>query len=356
MKPKRIIVFTIGNIDHASSRIRGIQYMPLFQKDGFEVKWIPRIGKKPISRIDIFLNPFIKRWYIIKQLFYLLFAKADVFFIQKVFFDKYFLQHVKKRKIKIIFDFDDAIYLNQKNLFDIDKKNEARTKIILFYSDLVITSTPILTEWASHHHKNVITITTPVDILHSKNKTEVNNEFIIGWIGSGTNTVHLDELKAPLITLAKKHKIKFLVVGANKGFNIQGVDLILKNWEFEKEDEYLSLMDIGVMPLLDNNYSKGKGGYKILVYMGVGIPVVATPIGFNNEIIESGKTGFFAKTINEWVIAIEFLINNPAKRLEMGMNAFKIIETKYSRKVCYEILLKSINDLDVKTYHNPTLK
>ena len=99
-KAKRIVLFTIGNIDHPSSRIRGIQYIPYFEKEGYKVKWIPRIPPKPKTTFEKMVSfPIGKRWLGVKRLLSVLFCKPDFFFIQKIFVNPFLLKILVKRKI-----------------------------------------------------------------------------------------------------------------------------------------------------------------------------------------------------------------------------------------------------------------
>jgi len=279
----------------------------------------------------------------VKQNLCLMFCKSDIFFIQKIFVSEKTLKKIKKKGIRIIFDFDDAIFL-KKDLFNIDKKAEANTVDMLKFSDDIIVSTPYLREWVKSHDFKSHIITTPIDFIYLE-KRKRKDVFTIGWMGSSTNTVHLEEIKEPLKELAKLFNVRLLLVGANKSFDIEGVNVEHKEWSLEKEQEFLKEMDIGIMPLLKNNYSKGKGGYKIFVYMGAGLPAIATRIGFNEEIIIEGETGFFADSKKDWIKHISFFIENREKLDEFGTKAREIAAKKYSRKVCAE---KLVNVLDKK--------
>jgi len=343
-KPKKkIILFTIGNIDHPSSRIRGIQYIPYLEKAGYTVKWIPRIPEKPKNRFEkLFIFPFKKRVLSLIQILYALFAKPDLFLIQKVFLPKWVLTKIKSNRIHIIFDFDDAIYLNS-DLVNIDLKLEQKTIRMIKGASKVIVSTKFLSDWCQSHGVHSTIITTPVDIYDIKKSD--NEKLTIGWVGSITNTVHLEELREPLLELTKEFNIRLLLVGADTNFKIEGVDVVHKKWELSKEAEYLSKMDIGIMPLLKNNYSKGKGGYKIFVYMGAGLPVVATPIGINKDIVKDGITGYLANDEYEWKTQLTKLIKDKDLRETMGKNAKEIAKSLYSREICAKSTIKAINQL-----------
>ncbi|MEK6590073.1 MAG: glycosyltransferase family 4 protein, partial [Nitrospinota bacterium] len=132
--------------------------------------------------------------------------------------------------------------------------------------------------------------------------------------------------------LSKKfHNIKFKIVGGD--FSIKGFsNIISKPWSLEEEIEDLKSFDIGIMPMPDNEWTKGKCGFKAILYMNMGIPCVCSPIGVNNEIITDGINGFFASTENEWIEKLSFLIKSPELRKRIGIAARKTVEDRYSVK------------------------
>jgi glycosyltransferase involved in cell wall biosynthesis len=335
-KPKKIILFTIGNVDNASSRIRGIFYIPLFEKHGYEINWIPRVPPQPKTGFrKYFCFPVMKRFLSMQRFFHLLFSKPDVFLIQKIFVPQWLLKNAKRKGITIIYDYDDAVFLDKND-------NKAKEKLIdiLKVADKIIVSTPVLKSYTEKYNKNVEIITTPVDTAAVKQKTEFHKEdaFVIGWTGSPWTTKYLEIIKQPLKKLSESHRIKLRLVGADKSFNIDGVDIEHINWSLDSENEILSTFDVGIMPLTNDDYSKAKGGYKLLLYMAAGIPSVASPVGINKEIVVEGKTGFLAENDIEWEKSIEFFIQNRQNCITFGDNSRKQAEKKYSREICFEKL------------------
>jgi glycosyltransferase involved in cell wall biosynthesis len=115
-----------------------------------------------------------------------------------------------------------------------------------------------------------------------------------------------------------------------------------KEWVFEAENENIGQMDIGLMPLPDNDWTRMKGGYKLLQYMAAGIPCVASPVGINQSIIKPGENGFLASNDEEWYLVLERLITDPELRIKLGVNGRKDAVELYSREVCFEKLLTMI--------------
>ncbi len=339
-RAKSIILFTIGNIDHPSSRIRGIQYIPFLEKAGYKVKWIPRIPPKPKNSFERFIIfPFWKRGLSLLRIYHLIFSKPDYFFIQKIFVSEWLLKRAKNGNSKIIFDFDDAIYLDKNN-----SNAKDRTTIMLKYANKVIVSNNTLADYCNKMEISTSIITTPIDIHRVfPNKITKNKIFTIGWLGSFWTTPYLKLIEESLQTLAQKYQFRLLLVGADKSYKIEGVNTEHLKWEFDKEPEYLNLFDIGIMPLSRDEYSEAKGGYKLLMYMAAGIPQIASPIGINKDIIIHNQTGFLAKNTQEWIDSLSFFIENPEKCSMFGTESRKLAESKYSREVCFEKMLKVLD-------------
>ncbi len=343
-KQKSIILFTIGNIDHPSSRIRGIQYIPWLEKAGYKVKWIPRIPPKPKTKFDKWIKfPLGKRWMGVKRIFAVFFLKPDLFFIQKIFISDVLLKVLKLRNIPFVFDFDDAIYLDKKN-----SGAKKRTIKIIKKASKVIVSSPVLVEFCQKYGVEPVFITTPVDVNRIKpleNKV-IKEKFVIGWIGSFWTTKYLKIIEKPLRDLAKKYDFVLRLVGADTNFTIEDVEIEHVKWSFDKEAELLQSFDIGIMPLTDDEYSRAKGGYKLLMYMASGIPSIASPVGINKYIIKRGETGFLSETEGQWFNSFRFFIENKGKAEEFGKLSRKIAVQEFSREVCFEKLLNTLESLN----------
>lgn len=101
-------------------------------------------------------------------------------------------------------------------------------------------------------------------------------------------------------------------------------------WREESEIQNIQRFDVGIMPLLDEPFERGKCGYKLIQYMACGLPVIASPVGVNGQIVEHGVTGFLVKSQDEWLQALAFLRDNPGRRREMGQAGRKKMEAEYS--------------------------
>lgn len=330
-KMKRILMLTAGNIDHASSRIRAFQYIPMLKHEGYQVKWIPRIPIKNDNslNLDFFIR---KRIFTINRLFTILFIKYNIIFIQRIYISKLLLIILKLKKSRIIYDFDDAIYL--------DERDKIKTNNTIRLSNYIIVSNSYLKDYVKEINTNVSIITTPIDTekFTPKEIQTENTGFNIGWIGSYWTTKYLEKVIEPIRELSKEYPIKLILVGADKKFKVEGINIEHLEWTIETENVNIQKFDVGIMPLTNDKFAEGKGGYKILQYMATGIPTIASPVGINKEIVEEGKTGFLAETPQEWKEFLQLLIQNKILILQLGKNARTLAMNRYSREVCFNKL------------------
>jgi glycosyltransferase involved in cell wall biosynthesis len=336
---KRMLMLTDGNVDNASARIRAIQYIPFFEVQGYNVTHIPRIPQKPSNLFSKYTNfPLLKQWYSLKMSLAILFGKWNVLFIQRIFINKIFLRLLKCRSIRIIYDFDDAIYINPKR-----PKDREKTVYMTRLATKVVVSTNYLAGFCLNCGKKPEVISSPVETERIKPVEKPTNQTVtIGWIGSPWTSGFLELVEKPLQRLAEKYKFQFFTVGAKPEYKLSGINHISKLWTFENESGDIGNMDIGIMPLPDTDWARMKGGYKLLQYMSAGIPCVASPIGINQSIIKPGENGFLASTDEEWYLVLERLITDRALRLELGANGRRDAIELYSREVCFEKLITII--------------
>lgn len=153
-------------------------------------------------------------------------------------------------------------------------------------------------------------------------------QFVIGWIGSSSTTKYLQILAAPLAKLSEHFSLRFRVIGGGY-LNLPGVEIEYLPWSESTEVSLLQGCDIGVMPLLDSPWERGKCGYKLIQYMACGLPVVASPVGVNCEIVRNGENGFLADADEVWVDALSKLMCDAGLRLKMGAAGRKMVEERY---------------------------
>ena len=341
-KKKGMLMLTDGSSDNASARIRALLYIPFFEAQGYNVTHIPRVPKRPsnlVSKYSVF--PVLKRWYSLKMFLAIVLGKWDLVFIQRIFISEYFLKRLKTSSIPIVYDFDDAIYINPKR-----PDNREKTANMVRYANKVIVSTEYLNEFCNYYGQEPVIIPSPVETDRIRPSEKIQDQIVtIGWIGSPWTSGFLELIEKPLQRLAEKYIFRFITVGASSGYKIPGINHIAKPWVFEDENENIGQMDIGLMPLPDTDWTRMKGGYKLLQYMCAGIPCVASPVGINQSIVKVGQNGFLAASEEEWYLTLEKLICDWELRIGLGSNGRRDAIELYSREVCFETLFSTIKSL-----------
>jgi len=239
---------------------------------------------------------------------------------------------------KIIYDFDDAIWLTDNfNESWVEKILRWRSKVpsICKWSYKVSAGNEYLASYARKFNPNVVVNPTTIDTqkVHRfdlRSEKRSSDRIVIGWTGSYSTLKYLNEIEAVLRKIETKfNHVDFWVI-ADRAPDLQLSRLAFKPWSVETEVSDLAEFDIGIMPLPDDEWTKGKCGFKALQYMSLEIPTVASPVGVNTLIVEHGINGFLAKNLNEWESYLSLLIEDNDMRRKFGIAARQKLELNYS--------------------------
>lgn len=335
---KNILFLTEGDVFHASSRVRVLQYFPYFTNSPFQIFHIARIrDKRSINSKYVFIQDlifkFTKQFRILKTLVFITFSKSDLIFIQRWRLPYIIRKTILFKKACVIYDLDDAIYQGHENIFT----------EMLKLSTVIITSNKELENYCKKITPiPVYCIPSPVDTDSIKVGQSVNIVPQIGWIGSASTVKYLKKIEPVFIKLAQKLKFELVVVGAeweSAAYQCRSV-----NWTIDNELTNLNQIDIGIMPLDNTEWAANKGGYKLFLYMAAGKPIVASPVGINNEIIEPNVNGFLAKNPDEWYNYLSKLITEPDLRQQLGQAGRTKCVALYSYKNNAAALINIINN------------
>jgi glycosyltransferase involved in cell wall biosynthesis len=252
-----------------------------------------------------------------------LFRKAadfDGVFLHKKklnFVDAFWLRRYSR---KIIYNFDDAIMYSDKN-----PKRYSHSHLIPFrrsvkLADMVIVGNSYLAEHARKFNPNVEILPNGLETSSYKRRTGLENDEKIRlvWIGCSSTLKYLVEIKFALEEIGTRFDNVVLRIIADEFFDLQNIAVEKHPWSEEMQVIDLVTSDIGLAPLPDNRFTKGKCGFKILQYASAGLPVVASPVGVNAEYVCEGVTGFHAMDIRQWVNKISRLVEDPVLRNRMG--------------------------------------
>ena len=279
-----------------------------------------------------------KRINLLRIFLFMIYGNFDIIFIQRALLNHHWIKKAKKQGKKIVFDFDDAIYISDKN-----KNAEKETISSIRMADLVITSCPVLQSYARNYNLNSIIITSAVDTNVITPENPQNSVLNIGWIGSSWTTKYLSILEQVFKKLSNKYKFRLMLMGA--GSVHFECETKVVEWRADAEVEFLKSIDIGIMPLFNGEYEKAKGGYKLFQYMAAGKPVLASPVGINNDIVVDGENGYLCANEQQWLDALVYLFENKEERKRMGNNGREMILSKYSLELCAAKLIENLTYL-----------
>ncbi|MDX2031125.1 MAG: glycosyltransferase family 4 protein [Blastocatellia bacterium] len=240
----------------------------------------------------------------------------------------------------IVFDFDDAIFESYVSptygrLASL-LKSPAKTYQIFSMSSHIIAGNEYLASHARRYNSNVTIVPTVVDAdLYSSSGAgrPPTGRTVIGWIGSHSTARYLDLLAPALQRLAARRAVLFRVIGAGREIRIPGVEVENRPWRMDSEIEDLHGFDIGVYPIVDDAWSRGKCAFKAIQYMAAGVPVIASPVGMTQEIITHNRNGLLAGATEEWEAGFAALLDRPALRDQLIEAGRETIRAQYSLAV-----------------------
>lgn len=336
-----------------SSRMRSFQYFPYLEREGWAVTVKPFFddaylqdfygGKKNVLAV---LKSYIRRILVLLTVF-----GYDKVVIEKEIFP-YLPAFAEKLLqvfgVKYIVDYDDAIFHNYDQSANPYFKLFLKKKIdkVMRFSGVVVAGNLYLAERAKNAGaKKIEIIPTVIDLERYDVKEKDNSEpFVVGWIGTKTTfEKHLLPCKSWIKEIQHQYPdIQFRIIGITEDMDLgQNVQYIA--WKENTEVKEIQKMDVGIMPLQDSLWEKGKCAYKLIQYAACGIPGIASDVGMNKEVTIEGSTGFLAYSDQDWINKILELKNNRQKRLQMGRNARRLVEEQYCLQVTSEKWTKIIN-------------
>lgn len=345
----KILFLTKYNYMGASSRYRSFQFYDFYKENNIEIRaqaffddeYIIDLyrGKRNIRSI---LTAYIKRFFVLFSV-----KKYDLLVVEKELFPyipAVFEKILNFFSIKYIVDYDDAIFHQYDNSSSKMIKFFLSNKIakVMKYSNLVVAGNSYIADYAINKAgAKAIIVPTVIDL--EKYDRVVSSEkdgskVVIGWIGSQITAKYLSFLEDVFLELSKKYNIKVNIIGSSTSpFKVFKANLI--KWSEDTEIKEMKKFDIGIMPLFDSPWERGKCGLKLIQYMGCSLPVVGSPVGVNSEIIDHDKNGFLATSLEDWKNSLEVLIKDEHLRKQMGKEGRDKVVWRYSKNAVKNILL-----------------
>jgi glycosyltransferase involved in cell wall biosynthesis len=248
----------------------------------------------------------------------------------------------------MIYDFDDAIFklhTSEANQGFGWLKFPGKTANICRISSHVVVGNAWLAEYARQFNPNVTIVPTSIDTdrYRPEKKKGSNGRLVVGWTGSSTSQTHLEMFAPMLRDLTTRRDVELRVISDREPL-LPGVSYVWRPWSLDTEVDELSHCDIGIMPMPDDEWSRGKCAAKALQYMGMGIPTICSAVGANCEVIQHGENGLLALTSSEWKTNLDSLIDDAALRQRLGMMGRRTVEDRYSMRHCAELFARVVRE------------
>lgn len=356
-RPLNIVGFPRYDRLGASSRLRFLNLMTPLSEWGVQVRNFPFFDNSYLHNLYQGKRnspQAVASWYVRRALRLLALAarrdRPDVLWIEKECLPwlPLFLEQGVLRRFPYVLDFDDAWHLRytgHNNLL-IRRLLSAKLESLVANAALTVTGNDMLADWARQAGAHqVLKMPTPIDVRRYPltPATRTDGSFRIGWIGTPSSAPHLSMIAQPLAQLAATGPAVLVSVGAAP-LGLPGIQEEFHPWSETAEGAVLASLDVGVMPLIDTPFARGKSGYKLLQYMAAGKPVVASPVGENCAIIREDN-GFLAATPLQWYAALDNLRRSPDLRQRLGANGRRLIEYNYDTTLLSRRLATALHGL-----------
>lgn len=302
-------------------RFRVKEFIPYFEENGVDVSLV-RVPGGIVKRLATFRS----------------LRDFDVVIIQRKLLTALDLFFVRRYAKKTVFDFDDAImYRSSRHKNQYSRGRMRKFKNMMRSVDAVFAGNSYLAELAAKF--------TPSDKIHifptvvdldeygvkdHKKYGGRNHGFTVGWIGTSTNLHYLKSIGPALEELAEKYGDVKLKIVCDEFFDLNGIEVIKKDWRPEEVEADLMSFDVGIMPLTDDIWARGKCGFKVVQYLATGVPAVAAPVGINKDLVIDGDTGFGAQNHDGWVNGLSRLYENRGLVEKMGLSGRRLVEKDFS--------------------------
>jgi hypothetical protein len=252
---------------------------------------------------------------------------------------------------RVIYDFDDAVMYNEKNPDRASRKRWKSFQRTVGLAHLVIAGNAYLAEHALRFNQNVKILPTGLDVnsYRCEDKVKDDDKVRLVWIGSKSTLSYLSSLKPALDQIGSRFDNVVLRIICDEFLDLQNMEVEKCRWSLESQAMDLATGDVGLAPLPDNRFTRGKCGFKILQYAATGLPVVASPVGVNSEYIEDKNNGFLAGDSADWIEKVSLLLKEPQLRKQMG-NAGRAMVQCFDLRQIGEQLCKLVAEcLESKT-------
>lgn len=351
----RILALTRYERLGSSSRVRFYQYFPYLHSQGVQITSAPFFDDEYVRRL--YSNQTVGFFYVLqaylkRMLQVVQSSRYDLLWIEKELFPwlpAWAEQILALFGISYVVDYDDAVF----HRYDMHHSKVVRMLLghkidhVMRGAALVIVGNEYLAERARQAGaRRVEYLPSVVDVpRYGESKGAAGSPFRIGWIGSPVTAPYLAHIQDALTLLSHDADIQVTLIGAGNTTPFPDIHTTMLPWDERLEHSIAELFDVGIMPLEEGPFERGKCGYKLIQYMAGGIPVIASPVGVNQQIVEPGINGYLATSTEEWVTALQTLIRDEQLRSRLGKAGRKKAEEMYNLHVTGPKLLQLLSSV-----------
>jgi glycosyltransferase involved in cell wall biosynthesis len=326
----------------ASSRVRSYQYLDFLRTQGIDVIVASLLSDDYLRRLyagqprpwRAIWKSYLHRLHslLYSRHYHLLWIEYELFPWLPAWIERL----LSYASIPYVVDYDDAVF----HRYDLHPSRIIRALLsrkidrVMSLATLVIVGNDYLAERARlAGARRVENLPTVVDLTRYPLKVEQRNStFSIGWIGSPTTAPYLRLVQPALAEIGRRRRVRLVLVGSPYA-ELNGVPIEVRHWSTDSEAKAIQDFDVGIMPLPDNAWARGKCGYKLIQYMASARPPIASPVGINRLLIAHGTNGFLATSETDWVDSLTFLCDHPEERHRMGQVGRRMVEERYCLEV-----------------------
>jgi len=339
----RVLAFTVKPRESADSRYRILQYAAIAKQDGVLIEHSSLMDATyyqwQTKNIQLLLRILFYPVLLAFRFWQVLFQapKYDAVWICREMapFGPPILEQLLVRTCKrVVLDVDDALHVSEKAssrlLPRLLRDNGKFSRMAPAYS-AVICGSRNLADYYCQYSAKVSVVPTAVDADRYAGITRVPSPILrIGWIGTPLNRHNLEILRPALTQLARERRFELVVVGLDETLDWPLPAIRYVEWNLQEELTFFAHFDIGVMPLRDSAFARGKCAFKLIQYMAAGLPVIASPVGANCEVVQDGTNGFLARTDEDWTSRLRQLLDDAGLRQRMGASGRAVVRKSYS--------------------------
>ena len=362
MNKQRVHFLTKYTRAGASSRYRTFQYFPAIQEAGLEYVVSPLFDDDYLShkyaygraKLRHVIAAFMRRVHVVLTM-----PRGSVVVVEYEllpFFPALLERWLVWRSCRLVVDYDDALFhqYDQHPNYWIRRWLGNKIATVMSLSETVVAGNAYLASYALRSGaREVKVVPTVVDLDRYPNKAteSASAVFTIGWIGSPSTARYLHDVAPALAEICQGGQTRVRLIGSGP-IDLPGIALEVLPWRDDTEVDEMCRFDVGIMPLPNEPWARGKCGFKLIQYMACGLPVVASPVGVNAEIVDDGVNGFLACTTAEWVKSLETIRVDFELQQRMGAIGRKRVEERYCLDVTASKLIDLLSSVCFRREHN----